>query len=291
VATGPGGSRGDHACPEVFVTDRRSLLVVDDDPQLLNYVCEIFETRFILYQALNGEDGITLARKHHPDLIISDLHMDGISGIEMCETIKNDPALGMTPVILLTASTSANYKLQGVKHGADDYITKPFDRDLLIARVGALLESRNRVERSIYHTIVHGTENPRLTPEDKEFLERVIAAVEDHLDDDEFSIPKLSTELGMSHSKIYQKLKEVTGESLNVFIRGIRLKKAAELFINTGYNVNEVALMVGIGDGRYFREQFHKEFGVNPSEFIKKYRKVFSARYQLNKNVNLPPNS
>ncbi len=134
--TGAGVGPGDLVCPEVFVTDRRSLLVVDDDPQLLNYVCGIFETHFILYQALNGEDGITLARKHHPDLIISDLHMDGISGIEMCETIKNDPALGMTPVILLTASTSANYKLEGVKHGADDYITKPFDRDLLIARVG-----------------------------------------------------------------------------------------------------------------------------------------------------------
>ena len=282
---------GQESGPSPFVTDRRSLLVVDDDPQLLNYVCEIFEARFILYQALNGEDGITLARKHHPDLIISDLHMDGISGIEMCETIKNDPALGMTPVILLTASTSANYKLEGVKHGADDYITKPFDRDLLIARVGALLESRSRVERSIYHTIVHGTDNPRLTPEDKEFLERVIAAIEDHLEDDDFSIPKLSTALGMSHSKIYQKLKEVTGESLNVFIRGIRLKKAAELFINTGYNVNEVALMVGIGDGRYFREQFHKQFGVNPSDYIKKYRKVFSAKYQLNKNVKIPPNS
>ncbi len=280
----------DCTCQEFLLTDRPSLLVVDDDPQLLNYVCQIFEARFVLYRAHNGQDGINLARKHHPDLIISDLHMDGISGIEVCETIKNDPLLGQTPVILLTASTSANYKLEGVKHGADDYITKPFDRDLLIARVGALLDSRSRVERSIYHAIVHGTDNPRLTAEDKNFLERVISAIEDHLEDDDFSIPKLSTALGMSHSKVYQKLKEVTGQSLNVFIRSIRLKKAAELFINTGSNVNEVAFKVGISDGRYFREQFHKQFGVNPSDFIKKYRKVFSARYQINKNVNLPPN-
>lgn len=266
-----------------LVTDKSSLLVVDDDPQLLNYVCEMFEDRWILFKALSGEDGLALAREHRPDLIISDLHMDGISGIELCETIKNDPALGKTPVILLTASASANFKLEGVKHGADDYITKPFDRELLVARVGALLESRNRVEQSIYHAIVHGADSSRLTQEDKEFLERVITVVEARLEDDDFSIPKLSTELGMSHSKIYQKLKEITGQSLNVFIRRIRLKKAAALFIHSSYNVNEVALMVGISDGRYFREQFHKQFGVNPSDYIKKYRKVFSARYQLNK--------
>lgn len=266
-----------------LVTDKPSLLVVDDDLQLLNYVCEMFEDRWVLFKALSGEDGIALAREHRPDLIISDLHMDGVSGIELCETIKNDPVLGKTPVILLTASTSANYKLEGVRHGADDYITKPFDRELLVARVGALLESRNRVQQSIYHAIVHGADRSRLTPEDKEFLERVITVAEAHLEDDDFSIPKLSAELGMSHSKIYQKLKEVTGQSLNVFIRSIRLKKAAELFIHSSYNVNEVALMVGISDGRYFREQFHKQFGVNPSDYIKKYRKVFSARYQLNK--------
>lgn len=271
-----------HDCA-ALVTDKPSLLVVDDDPQLLNYVCEMFENRFVLFKALSGEDGIALARENHPDLIISDLHMEGISGIELCETIKNDPVLGKTPVILLTASASANFKLEGVKHGADDYITKPFDRELLLARAGALLESRNRVQQSIYHAIVHGADRSRLTPEDKEFLERLIAVVEAHLEDDDFSIPKLSAELGMSHSKIYQKLKEVTGQSLNVFIRSIRLKKAAELFIHSSSNVNEVALMVGISDGRYFREQFHKQFGVNPSDYIKKYRKVFSARYQLNK--------
>ena len=117
------------------------------------------------------------------------------------------------------------------------------------------------------------------------------AAIEDHVEDDEFSIPKLSAELGMSHSKIYQKLKDVTGQSLNVFIRRIRLKKAAELFIHSSYNVNEVAVMVGISDGRYFREQFNKQFGINPSDYIKKYRKAFSAKYQMVKNVNSPPNS
>jgi signal transduction histidine kinase/DNA-binding response OmpR family regulator/streptogramin lyase len=264
-----------------LVSGAKSLLIVDDDAQILSYVEQVFDRHFIVYKALNGEDGLRLAREHRPDLIISDVHMEGISGIELCETIKNDRVLAQTPVVLLTASASANNKLEGVKHGADDYITKPFDRDLLIARVSALLASRDRVEQSIYHTITQGGNAPRISAEDKEFLDRIVATVEAHLEEEDFSIKKLSLTMGMSHSLLYQKLKELSGQSLNGFIRFIRLRKAAELFIDTHYNVNEVALQVGIGDGKYFREQFHKQYGVNPSEFIKKYRKPFSNKYHL----------
>jgi signal transduction histidine kinase/ligand-binding sensor domain-containing protein/DNA-binding response OmpR family regulator len=266
-----------------LVTDRRSLLIVDDDPQILSYVNQIFEKQFVVHKALSGEEGILMAREHRPDLVISDLHMEGISGIELCETIKNDPLLGQTPVILLTASASANNKLEGVRHGADDYITKPFDRDLLVARVCALLQSRERVERSIYNMVTHGDGTARISAEDKEFLEKIIAAVENHLEEEDFSIKRLSLDLGMSHSTMYQRLKEVSGQSVNGFIRFIRLRKAAELFINTNHNVNEVAVMVGIGDGKYFREQFHKIYGLNPSEYIKKYRKGFAGKFQLNR--------
>ncbi|TDW95820.1 two-component regulator propeller domain-containing protein [Dinghuibacter silviterrae] len=264
-----------------LVSGQKSLLIVDDDAQILSYVQQVFERHFIVYKALSGDEGLRLAREHRPDLIISDVHMEGISGIELCETIKNDPLLGQTPVILLTASASANNKLEGVKHGADDYITKPFDRDLLVARVGALLTSRDRVEQSIYHTITTGDNAPRVSAEDKEFLDRIVAVVEAHLEEEDFSIKKLSLELGMSHSHLYQKLKDLTGQSLNGLIRFIRLRKAAELFIHSPYNVNEVALQVGIGDGKYFREQFHKQYGMNPSDYIKKYRKVFSNKWHL----------
>lgn len=268
-----------------LVTDRRRLLVIDDDPQILSYMGQIFEDHFIVYKALSGEEGIGLAHAHGPDLIISDVHMAGITGIEVCETVKNDPVLGQTPVILLTASSSAVNKLEGVKHGADDYIVKPFDRDLLKARVSALLASRDRVQRSILEMITQGECTGRISAEDKEFLDRIIRVVEDNLDDEGFSIKKLSLEMRMSHSTIYQKLKELSGRSVNGFIRWIRLRKAAELFINTNLNVNEVAIQVGFGDGRYFREQFHKLYDLNPSEYIKKYRKVFSGKYHLDRDA------
>jgi len=287
MAETPDGDKGSGETGEKWpelVSDRRHLLVIDDDPQILSYLGQIFEEQFIVYKALSGEEGLRLAQAHRPDLIISDVHMAGITGIEVCETVKNDPVLGQTPVILLTASASAFNKLEGVKHGADDYVVKPFDRDLLQARVSALLASRDRVQRSIYNMITRGDAAARISGEDKEFLERIVAVVENNLDDEEFSIKKLSLEVGMSHSTIYQKLKDLSGQSVNGFIRWIRLRKAAELFLSTTLNVNEVALQVGFGDGRYFREQFNKLYGVNPSEYIKKYRKVFSGKYHLDKD-------
>ncbi|HEY6901774.1 MAG TPA: response regulator, partial [Puia sp.] len=261
------------------VSDRSSLLVVDNDPQLLAYVCTIFEGQFVVFQASSGEEGLALAKAHRPDLIISDVHMDGISGIELCETVKNDVRLSHIPVILLTAAASANSKLEGVRHGADDYITKPFDKELLVARVSALLQSRSRLQRYFYDAITLNGSTGRITEEDKSFLDRCIAIVEKHFGEDEFPVRKLAQEMGMSHSNLYQRVKEISGVSVNGFVRYIRLRKAAELFINTDCNVNEAALQVGINDVKYFREQFHKLFGVNPSEFIKKYRKVFAGKY------------
>jgi signal transduction histidine kinase/DNA-binding response OmpR family regulator len=267
-----------------LVSDHSSLLIVDDDPQMLSYIGQIFEGQFILFKALSGEEGLLQARRHRPDLIISDVHMEGISGIELCETVKNDPLLSQTPVILLTAAASANSKLEGVKHGADDYVTKPFDKELLIARVAALLKSRNRLQRYFYNEITLSSNPVRISEEYKEFLDRCIAIVEKNLGEDDFTIKKLSQEMGMSHSNLYQRVKEISGQSVSGFIRFIRLRKAAGLFIDTDCNVNEAALQVGINDGKYFREQFHKLFGLNPSEYIKKYRKVFSGKYLVNKN-------
>ena len=283
IAETPENGKAEDRWP-ALVSDRPHLLVIDDDPQILSYLGQIFDDQFIVYKALSGEEGLRLAHAHRPDLIISDVHMGGITGIEVCETVKNDPLLGQTPVILLTASASAIYKLEGVKHGADDYVVKPFDRDLLQARVSALLASTERVQRSFYNMVTLGDAKARISGEDKEFLDRIIAVVENNLDDEEFSIKKLSQEVGMSHSTIYQKLKDLSGQSVNGFIRWIRLRRAAELFITTNANVNEVALQVGFGDGRYFREQFHKLYGVNPSDYIKKYRKIFSSRYHLDKD-------
>ena len=146
-----------------------------------------------------------------------------------------------------------------------------------------LLKSRNTLQRYFYNEITLNKNNQRISPEYKEFLEKCIAIVESHLDDDNFSVKTLMAEMGMSHSNLFRKVKSVSGQSVNIFIRFIRLRKAAELFITTNYNVNETAIMVGINDIKYFREQFNKLFGMNPSEYIRRFRKVHGKKFTVDK--------
>lgn len=270
---------------EALVTERQTIIVVDDDASIRQYLVHMFRDKFTVYEADNGTDALKLARQHTPDLVISDVMMGGMNGIDLCGAIKEEPSLSHIPVILLTAISSSDNKLKGVEGGADDYITKPFEKELLMARVTSLLKNRTNLQRYFYNEITLKKNELKISVEYKEFLDRCIAVVEKYLDDEEFSIKRLSQELGMSHSSLYKKVKSISGLSMNAFIRFIRLRKAAELFINTDYNVNETAVQVGMNDIKYFREQFHKLFGMNPSEYIKKYRKVFSDKYRVNKQT------
>jgi YesN/AraC family two-component response regulator len=213
-----------------------------------------------------------------------------MNGIELCKAVKGNEQLSHIPVILLTGATSDELKLKGVEGGADDYIVKPFDSKLLIARVTNLLKSRTTLQKYFYNEITLNKTDLKISSEYKEFLEKCISIVESHLEDDNFSVKTLLAKMGMSHSNLFRKVKSVSGQSVNVFIRFIRLRKAAELFINTNYNVNETAFMVGINDVKYFREQFNKLFGMNPSEYIKKFRKLHGKQYTVNKESINPDN-
>jgi signal transduction histidine kinase/DNA-binding response OmpR family regulator len=264
------------------VTEKKSILLIDDDEQILQYLSGLFRTTYQVYLASDGEDGLNLARKHLPDLVIADIQMQGMSGIDLCKKIKEDPALQHIPVILLTASTAAEVRLKGVEGGADDYITKPFDKNILVARVASLLKARTVLQHYFFNAITLNHTDQKVSQEYKEFLERCIAIVESHLDDDNFNLKVLLAEIGMSRSNLFRKVKSVSGLSIKSFIRFIRLRKAAELFINTNYNVSETALRVGINDIKFFRAEFNKVFGMNPSEYIKKYRKTFGNQYVVN---------
>jgi AraC-like DNA-binding protein len=187
-------------------------------------------------------------------------------------------------MILLTAESSLEKKLEGMEGGADDYIVKPFEKDLLMAKVASLLKSRTNLQHYFYNEITL-RENPyKISAEYKEFLEKCIAVVENYLDDEAFSVKTLALELNISHSNLYKKVKSISGQTVNAFIRFIRLRKAAELLINTKVNVNEAATGVGFTSPKYFREQFAKLFGMNPSDYIKKYRKPFGRSYHLNED-------
>jgi len=279
----PGESNAnDHPLTEL-VSERESILIIDDDESIRQYLVRLFKDTYIVYHAENGEIGLVTAQKYLPDLIISDIHMKEMSGIELCKEIKENGQLSHIPVILLTGATSDELRLQGVEGGADDYIVKPFDSKLLIARVTALLKNRNKLQKYFYNEITLNKNDSRISSEYREFLEKCIAIVERHLRDKNFSVQTLLFEMGMSHSNLLRKVKSVSGQPVNIFIRSIRLRKAAELFINTGYSIKETAYTVGIRDIKYFREQFNKLFGMNPSDYIKKYRKVHGKQYTIDR--------
>lgn len=272
------------------VSEKKSILIIDDDESILQYLIRLFKENYLVHQAENGTAGLKASQKYLPDLIISDIHMQEMNGIELCKAVKENEELSHIPVILLTGATSDELKLKGVEGGADDYIVKPFDSKLLLARVTNLLKSRTTLQKYFYNEITLNKTNLKISPEYKEFLDKCISVVESHLEDDNFSIKSLLSEMGMSHSNLFRKVKSVSGQSVNVFIRFIRLRKAAELFINTNYNVNETAFMVGINDVKYFREQFNKLFGMNPSDYIKKYRKLHGKQYTIDKEAINPDN-
>ena len=271
---------------ESIVSELRSMLIVDDNDQMRSYLRQVFSKNFTVYDAANGRKGLAIAHEVMPDIIISDVMMEDMTGIDFCKAIKETAALNHIPFILITGSISPELKMKGIEYGADDYISKPFEKDLLVARVQSLLRNQQNLQQYFYNEITHQKNYFSVSGEYKAFLEACIDIVERHLDDDEFNIQVLATEIGMSHSKLYKTIKTISGQSASAFIRFIRLRKAAEMFINSNYNINQTAFYVGIKDIKYFREQFAKTFGMKPSEYIEKYRKTLGKNYRLNDKVS-----
>jgi signal transduction histidine kinase/ligand-binding sensor domain-containing protein/CheY-like chemotaxis protein len=269
---------------EEVVTKKRSILLIDDNPEIPQYLQQIFENNYLVFVANNGEEGYQLALQHIPDLIISDIHMQGMDGIELCAKLKQSDLLGHIPVILLTASATHEIKLKGIEGGADDYITKPFDKTLLQAKVETILRNRNLLQRFFFDSITLKETNTKVPAEYQEFLRKCIAVIEQHIDTDNFTIKKFSQAMGMSHPALYNKVKSISGQSLNAFIRSIRLRRAAVLLLTENMNIRQAAFQVGINDVRYFREQFVKLFHMTPSEYIKKYRHSFNREYNVIKS-------
>ncbi|HTM98689.1 MAG TPA: two-component regulator propeller domain-containing protein [Pedobacter sp.] len=262
-------------------TEKKAILIVEDNEDIRNYIKQIFRTDYLIYEAEDGSQGYELAKKHSPDMIITDVIMKEVSGVELCRRIKSNPELSHIPVILLTSSSSSEIKLKGIEQGADDFITKPFDKDILLARVANLLKSRNTLQRYFFNEITLKSEDFKVSNEYKEFLEKCIEITEKHIDDPEFNVKTLADELATSPSLLYRKVKSISGKSTNEFIRYIRLRKAAQLMVSSDYNVNQTALLCGFNDVRYFREQFSKLFGIRPSDYIKKYRGNLATKYRV----------
>ena len=255
---------------EVIDKHKQVLLIAEDNDDLRDYIKEIFITDFHILEAENGIYALKLAQENLPDLIISDWLMPLMTGVELCENIKTNAKTSHIPVIILTSKSSNESKVMGLETGADDYITKPFNANLLEVRVKNILENRKKLRELFNHSPKINTREITLNSSDEHFLERAIKIVEENISNANLDIALLEEELKMSNMQVYRKLKSLTNLSGNEFIKNIRLKKAVQLLESENYNISEIAYKVGFNDPSYFARMFKKQYGKVPSEYVEK---------------------
>lgn len=262
---------------KIMLTEKRTILIIDDNQEIRAYLIKLFSENYVVYSAENGEEGLKLTKKHMPDLVISDITMEEMDGLELCRKIKESNDLSHIPVILLTASKNPETHLQGINDGADDYITKPFDDDILKARVESLLRNRSNLRTYFLDSITLKENTQKVPVEYQEILKKCIDIVEANIHKRDFTIKNFALEMGMSHRTLYTKIKIISGQTLNAFIRSVRIRRAAMLMLTEDMNITQASAEVGFEDPKYFRQQFVKLFGMTPSEYIKKYKSSFNS--------------
>jgi signal transduction histidine kinase/ligand-binding sensor domain-containing protein/DNA-binding response OmpR family regulator len=283
------GSDGDmRQLAEDVVTEKPVILVIDDDAELRRYIRQLLKDAYIVYEAENAEKGLEIALEAEPDVVVCDVVMPGMNGVEFCTKMKELPALNHIPVLLLTSSSSPEIKLKGIECGADDFITKPFESGLLVARIRSIIKGRDTLKQYFLNEITLQGNSMKVPEEYSEFLSKCIALIEEHIDDEEFSMAVFTREMCMSRWKLSKKVKSISGLSMSEFVRYIRLRKAAQLMIQTNLQIKEIIFRVGIQDVKYFREQFSRLFGMNPSEFIRKYRGTYIKKNNIVETFETP---
>ena len=244
-----------------------SILIVEDNEELRAFIISIFTNKYNVFQAENGVKAIDIAKAKNIDLIISDVMMPVMDGIEMCNEIKTNIKTSHIPVILLTAKTSEEAQKSGYQIGADAYITKPFDANILEVRVVNLLKSRKSLIDKFKKDIILQPKELTVTSADEMFLQKAIDIVEQNISNPEFSIADFIEEMGASRSVLYRKLKALTDQSISEFIKTIKLKRAAQLIKQTDMNISEIAFDLGFNDLKHFRKSFKKVFNTLPSQY------------------------
>ena len=253
---------------------RATLLVVEDNDELREYIEESLGEHFRIIQAADGEQGLKLAQSTGPDVIVTDVMMPVMDGFELCRKIKDDINTSHIPVILLTAKDLMEDKAEGYAAGADSYLTKPFSSRLLLSRINNLLRVRRQMAQAIaMHIAVPGSETneeakqPKFSPIDQRFLDKLEAFVIEHLDEPGLDVGYIASEMCMSHSTLYRKIKSLIGITVNEYIRRTRLRRAAEMLDEAEYGVSEISDRTGFSTPSYFRQCFKDAYGVTPSDY------------------------
>ena len=254
--------------------DLSTVLIVDDNADIRAYLRSILQDRYQVNEAADGQQGLTIANEIVPDLIVSDVMMPVMNGLEFCQRIKNGTATSHIPVILLTARALSQHQVEGYESGADAYITKPFSAEVLLARINNLLKSRHHLKDLFTSTLQDGNTveaNSSLITlhsslKEDTFLLKFRDYIEKNMADSDLSVETIGAELGLSRVQLYRKVKALTGQSPVELLRTARLQKGRELLQNTDKNVSEVAYEVGFTAPSYFTKCFKDEFGISPSD-------------------------
>ncbi len=250
------------------------ILVVDDNQEIIEYICDCLMDSYVVITAENGNTGFQTACDKVPDLVISDVMMPVMDGIEMCKAMKQDVRTSHIPVVLLTAKGSLQDQREGYDAGADSYLTKPFSGNLLKSRLRNILDARKKLSAE-YSSKFKDKQllfNESINQLDKEFLEKLTAVIENNLEDEELNITLVSSQLNMSHSTLYRKIKALTNLTANEYIRKVRIRVAEQLLLTNKYTISEIMYRIGINSSSYFRQCFKDEFGMNPSEYLQKLK-------------------
>lgn len=251
--------------------DKPAVLIVDDSPDMIEFLRESLSNDYHVLTASNGESALSLLDTIRPVIILTDLMMPGMDGVELCRRIKADRSTASIPVIIITAKHDMSAKMEGLTLGADDYVTKPFSMDLLLLRMKKLIElTATRSDKLIDPE----PDSIKITPLDEKMVEKAVKYVVANIKRPELSVEELSAHLGMSRVHLYKKLKATTGKTPVEFIRLIRLKRGAQMLRESQLNISEIAYQLGYNSPKYFSKYFRDEYGVLPSVYQEKEGKA-----------------
>lgn len=249
-----------------------SLLLVEDNEELLALMVKLLGREYPVYTAHNGKEAIQAIESNDIDLIVSDVMMPEMNGVELCRYVKGNFDICHIPIILLTAKNKEEDRIEAYESGADGFLSKPFNLSLLHARIKNLLRGKERTARDFKKQLVFEAQELNYTSLDEDFLQRAISCVQKHLDNSEFDQQQFMEEMATSKSTLYKKLKSLTGLNTSAFIRNIRLKAACQIIEEKKrVRISELAYAVGFNDPKYFSACFRKEFGMLPSEYMERY--------------------
>lgn len=250
---------------------RPKVLIVDDDTEVVHYLRTLLATTYRVIYCFDAESALKAIREEEPSLVLTDVVMTGMSGYELCKTIKEDIQLCHIPVILVTAKTTPENQVEGLNSGADAYVTKPFTPKVLLAMINSLLTNRKKAKTILNNaTETDKTIEEVLSPQDKAFMDELYKIMEQELSNSELDVNKVTELMHISRTKLYYKVKGLTGENPSVFFKTYKLNRAAALIVEGKYNISEIAYMTGFNTLSHFSTSFKKQFGYTPSEYSKK---------------------